>query len=87
MVQTLLKNILSEVGNYPTNRISGILREVGNITNIWILGKVGNHPTHANQEHVKNSSNYPTYGTPDILSGVGNIKYLYVGNKKGRKSS
>ena len=28
MVQTLLKNILREVGNRPTYRIPGILREV-----------------------------------------------------------
>ena len=41
-IQTLIKNILRKVGNYPTYRFPYILREVGN------------HPTDANQEYIKN---------------------------------
>ena len=42
MIQTLIKNILRKVRNYPTYRIPYILREIGN------------HPTDANQEYIKN---------------------------------
>ena len=46
--------ILRKVENYPTYRIPYILREVGNITNIKKIRKVGNHPTDTNEEYIMN---------------------------------
>ena len=40
MIQTVIKNILRKVGNYPTYGILSISREVGNIKNI----KLENQP-------------------------------------------
>ena len=40
-----IKNKFRKVRNYPTHRISYILREVGNITNMYTVGFVLNTPS------------------------------------------
>ena len=78
MIQSLIKNILRKVENYPTYGIPNILREVGNIKNMIKKGRKSSQCPRGYLEF--------TY----ILRDVGNpsknwftIYLIYI--KKGRK--